>query len=282
VRVFIIKNMIKTCEECSSIFSVNEFNKRNKSKRFCGRKCSGKFNGKTNIGRNHSENTKLILSEKNKGEKNHFYGKKHSKKTINLLKQKLLWKEDRYKYSNLSTIENEILDGIMLSDGCLSEHTRISSRLTFGFKYYEMVELISNSLSNLKFSLPYLDKNTNCWHSKSKSFHDLLYEHNRWYLEKRKIVPKDIKITSISCYWWYIGDGYLSKDCAFLCTDSFTKDENLFLIKKLKKCGFESKLSTRNRIYFSKKESIRFLNWLKNDNNIINVYKYKWNLEKNV
>lgn len=272
--------MEKICENCAITFVIDERLKRNRIRRFCSGKCAKSHNGKSNLNRKHSNevNAKKGL----KGEKNPFFGKKHTKHSKIIIGIKNRWEEKDYNIVNLNDEEKEILDGIMLSDGCLSEYSRISSRLTFGFKYKEMLESISSNLPSLMFITPFYNKKNKCWYGKSKSYYNLLIENKRWYVEhNKKIVPKDIRVTPISCYWWYIGDGYFTiKKNVILCTDAFSHNDNLFLIKKLNDCGFKCTLTSRNRIFFNKKESIKFLEWLKNNNKILNVYEYKWKIEK--
>ena len=109
-------------------------------------------------------------------------------------------------------------------------------------------------------------------------YHDLLSENIRWYPKKEKIVPKDILITPKSCYWWFIGDGYTSVGAAYLCTDSFTEDDNNFLINKLNEKGFNPSLTSKNRIRFNKKDTINFLRWITPEGGIMEQYKYKWEI----
>jgi len=93
-----------------------------------------------------------------------------------------------------------------------------------------------------------------------------------------KIVPKNILVTPKSCYWWFIGDGYTSNRNVYLCTDSFTKDDNYYLIKKLNKEGFNPSLRSNNRIAFNKQDTIKFLEWITPKSGIMKQYKYKWEI----
>lgn len=272
--------MIKKCKECGLEFSVNENIKRLKNKKFCTRLCAQRNNGKSNLNKFYSD--EINKKKGRTGVLNSFFGKKHTALTKLKISDKNKWNENKYRYCNLDDDEKEILEGILLSDGCLSERTRISARLTFGFKYIEMVNSIIENLPSLNFSRPYQDKKTKCWHSKSKMYHDLLFEHNKWYVEGKKIIPKNIILSPKSLYWWYIGDGYISEEKVYLCTDSYTGNDVEFLVNRLKLLGFNCKINTRNRIYFNKIESKLFLKCLSENNQILDVYKYKWKIEKNV
>lgn len=71
---------IKTCSLCSKEFIVRD-TKRQLIRNFCSRKCGATFNGISNKGRLLKEETKKKISDSLSGEKNHFYGKKHSQET---------------------------------------------------------------------------------------------------------------------------------------------------------------------------------------------------------
>jgi hypothetical protein len=51
----------------------------------------------------------------------------------------------------------------------------------------------------------------------------------RWYPQGIKIIPKDFKITPLSLYHWYIGDGSFFQDHRerkiILYTNGFTKED---------------------------------------------------------
>jgi len=272
------KTEIKRCELCNAEFVINSRNKREKNKRFCTQKCAKTNNGKSNIGRKHSLATKEKIKKNTTGENNHFFGKSHTIISKNKMSKSSQWNKSKFRYCNLKNEEKEILDGLMLSDGCLSEKSRISARITFGFKFKETCVEIINSINSINFSPIWQSKKNKCWYTKSNMYHDLLKENNRWYPESKKIVPENVLITSLSCYWWFLGDGYISEGNVYLCTDSFTENENLFLISKLKEKGYNPSLTNKNRIRFNKKESIEFLHWIKPENGILEQYKYKWKL----
>lgn len=272
--------MIKKCELCDNTFEINEKYKNERKKRFCSGTCAKRNNGLKNKGRKFSD--EVNKKKGRSGKYNHFYGKKHTLETKNKISEMNKWTEDKFKYSNLTDEEMEILDGLMLSDGCLSDTSRISARLTFGFKYKNVCETIINEMESLTFSSIWKSNISNCYHFKSHMFHDLLNESRRWYKDGSKIVPKDVRVTKKSCYWWFIGDGYTlsSTGNVYLCTDSFKREENIFLIEKLKMLGFDTSLMKNNRIRFKKEDSFKFLNWI--DDNKIKEYNYKWEKRENV
>lgn len=270
------KKEIRNCKICNNEFDVNLRRKRESEKILCSVSCARVYNGLNNKGRKHSDeiNKKKGLN----GEFNAFFGKTHSKESKEKMSKTSMWDESKFRYCNLQFEEKEVLDGLLLSDGCLTEKSRISARLSFSFKFKETPEEIFKALNSLDFSPIWQNEDASCFHSKSNMYHDLLSENKRWYPKKEKIVPKDVLITSKSCYWWFIGDGYVTAGAAYLCTDSFTEEDNRFLINKLKNEGFNPSLTSRNRIRFNKKDTIIFLKWIKPESGIMKQYRYKWKI----
>ena len=146
------KTEIKRCELCNAEFVINSRNKREKNKRFCTQKCAKTNNGKSNTGRKHSLATKEKIKKNTTGENNHFFGKSHTIISKNKMSKSSQWNKSKFRYCNLKNEEKEILDGLMLSDGCLSEKSRISARITFGFKFKETCVEIINSINSINFS----------------------------------------------------------------------------------------------------------------------------------
>lgn len=274
----------KICELCKSEFEFNHRNKRSSQRRFCSTSCSKRNNGLSNKGRSHTDEWKKMMSERNKGENNPFFGKKHKMESIKMMSESSLWNENDYSYCNMSDIEREIFDGIIISDGSLSISS-ISGRLSIVSKYSETIERIIKDLPSINFlnywkydSKP--DKRTNKsytnYQTKSNSYRDLLYEYNRWYKNGIKIIPIDVKITPLMCYWWFIGDGYNLNNNVYLCTDSFDKSSLMMINDKLIENGFNTIIRQNNRIAFDKKSSIIFLDWISKDIEIQKEYLYKW------
>ena len=107
---------------------------------------------------------------------------------------------------------------------------------------------------------------------------NFLEEYNKWYIDKIKIIPFDLKISSLIFYWLYICYGYNSNNNVYLCTDSFTNNDNKKLIKKFNENNFYPTLTSQNRLFFDKEESIKFLNWIIIHNENINIYNYKFKI----
>lgn len=53
------------------------------------------------------------------------------------------------------------------------------------------------------------------YHYCSKSYRELVSYYSRWYPNRKKIVPKDLKLTPVTVRQWYIGDGSIYKGTLF-------------------------------------------------------------------
>ena len=142
----------------------------------------------------------------------------------------------------LSQHQLEIIEGALLGDGNLSIHKNsINANFSYLSKSKEHVEFVCNDL--LDFALKshniiyteFLDKRTNKIYGRYdyKSIANITFTelYNKWYKDKKKIIPSDLILTPLNILIWYLGDGELVKsntrikDEIFLCTDSFTKED---------------------------------------------------------
>lgn len=266
----------KKCLECKKIFSYKNTKKNNKRK-FCSQICAKRNNGKSNKGRKMSDAVVEACRLRTIGDKNPFFGKKHSKKSIdqaNKTKEKIYI--NKVKHCYLSEIEKEILDGLMISDGCMSSKTSISARFTCGFKYESLLHEIKRVFPNIEFGNIRQDKKTKCFHLKSRMYAELLEENKRWYIDGKKIIPKDFRLTPTSCFWWFISDGYLNHNNVYLATMCFNDEDLLFIMKELKKLNFKINLTGRKEISLSKESSESFIKWILKDNILLKDYEYKF------
>jgi len=112
----------------------------------------------------------------------------------------------------------------------------------------------------------------------------LLPIYKQWYPNGKKIVPKNIELTPLTCRQWYIGDGSLGyekngKAHITLYTIGFIVSDVEWLKKQLIKLGFKAtRQPSNNSIGISVSSVKDFLEYI--GDCPVEHYQYKWNYEK--
>lgn len=170
------------------------------------------------------------------------------------------------KENNENDNIKEILFGSLLGDGKLEMAPR-AKNARFGFiqaelhkEYFIFFLSKLSSLGSIKYrESSYIDKRTNKTYKSlnfwTKSLPELTELYNVFYIDKVKIVPKDLSLlTPIALAHWIMQDGSRTTSKGlYLCTDSFSEAEVIHLTKYLKdrykiSCSIH-KANGRFRIY---------------------------------
>lgn len=148
------------------------------------------------------------------------------------------------KPANLTKIESEIINGMLLGDGSLYINKKFEFKnavLLYTCHYIEVLDDIRyNLLKKLGWHFKIVsrfDKRTNKTYTNyticSRSFPELTELKKKWYPNGIKIIPKDIILTPETCYWWYLGDGSSGNSSLILCTNGFTEKDVKFIANKI-------------------------------------------------
>ena len=178
------------------------------------------------------------------------------------------------------------INGWLLGDGSLA-HSGVSSKFTLTSKHVEYVNFAKKIFENNNIKCKIytnIDKvfkteGHRCVTVSTLEFADLYY---KWYPESKKIVPKDLTLTSSLIKNWIMDDGTISKEKGHLrlCTCSFTVDECERLSNKLNEflnidnASWVIEKKKYPRIYMPK----RFTKLLLNKIGVceLNCFQYKW------
>jgi len=194
-------------------------------------------------------------------------------------------------HCNLSQEAIEWINGELLGDGCLASQSLCSAHFQYGSKYLEYIKHISDTLTSYNINQlgnirKYCNKEWgNYSYSYSSSNYAELYPiYKQWYPEGKKIIPKDIELTPLTCRQWYIGDGSLDcqkkqKPCIKLATCGFTISDVNWIIKELTKLGFKAmRQKYNNTIRISTYSTKKFLDYI--GNCPTKCYQYKFDYYK--
>jgi len=191
-------------------------------------------------------------------------------------------------HCNLSQEAIEWINGELLGDGCLNSSSIYSARFQYTSKYLEYINYISNTLDSFGIKQAgkinkYYHKKMNCYTYRYSSlcYEELLPIYKHWYPKGIKIMPKDIKLTPLTCKHWYIGDGSLEhqkeggKPRIRLWTYGFSILNVNWLTKQLNNLGFKAiRQPSRNSIGISTYSTKDFLNYI--GKCPVECYQYKW------
>jgi hypothetical protein len=170
----------------------------------------------------------------------------------------------------------EWINGELLGDGRLELITSGSVRFRYSSKYFEYIEYVKNMINSFGINGKkiYKYRRTNKSYDykyASRSHKELLHLCNKWYPSGKKIVPKDIELTPLTCRQWYIGDGCLRcqgkrNPHIIIYTDGFSIPDIDLLLKKLTNLGFKvaRQIHHHNKwiIYISSYSTKEFLNYI--------------------
>jgi len=147
----------------------------------------------------------------------------------------------------LTIIQQEVLTGLMLGDGSLEKRAKNAAlRIVRSLRDKDYILYHMNIFSNIKHSqsdLEYFDIRTNKTYYKSTLYvscnKDFTDAHSLWYVNRKKSIPKDLKLTPTTLATWFADDGCVTirpgKYEIKLATQGFSKEEVLFLQEKLNK-----------------------------------------------
>lgn len=123
----------------------------------------------------------------------------------------------------------EILDGWLLGDGHLAS-SGIQAKFCLSSKHEEYVNYAAslfekNGMKSKIYNHTQFNKVYYRVHSQGTM--QLGELHRKWYIKKKKIVPKDIKLKPDLIKYWIMDDGTYSKTSGHLrlCTNGFTMEE---------------------------------------------------------
>jgi len=179
------------------------------------------------------------------------------------------------------------IDGELLGDAYLRSQSKYSASFSYGSKYKEYINYISDTLKSFGIKQSggihkryYKKGNCYTYNYSSLSYIELLPIRKRWYPQGKKIIPKDIRLTPLICRQWYIWDGYLQhrkerKPSIELSTCGFLITDVKWLVKKLIELGFKAtRWANHNSIGISVYSTKQFLNYI--GKCPVKCYQYKW------
>jgi predicted DNA-binding transcriptional regulator AlpA len=189
-------------------------------------------------------------------------------------------------HCKLSQEAIEWISGELLGDGNLRSQSYYSAQFAYSSQYPEYVNYISDTLNSFGIKRSgkirrriNKDKENFTYTYSSLCYVELLPMYKRWYPKNKKVIPKYLRLTPLTCRQHYIGDGCLSyrkngRPYIILCTDGFPISNVEWLVKQINKIGFKATKMRRNRIRISAYSTENFLNYM--GKCPVKCYQYKF------
>ncbi len=186
----------------------------------------------------------------------------------------------------LTAYEAAIVDGILLSDGCISKGQKAKNyQLILTSVKRDYIEFVKSQLSfgtrvdkKKSHESVILGQKVKCKESfdlrtpSSPTFTKLRHE---WYPDGKKKVPKNLRFSPVTVFHWYLGDGNLDNTKGItLCTECFDNDDLEYFIEGLKQIGVNAKINKRKRIEVPNNWVWEFLEYIGKCS--VKSMAYKW------
>lgn len=173
----------------------------------------------------------------------------------------------------------EVIIGELLGDGNLCSRCKFSARYQHSTSKRQYLEWLIDEIGLQSNRIT--KSNINTYHFSTKTYSSLKELYDKWYIDGKKKIPNDLKITPRMALHWYLGDGGKhSRNIITIGTYCFHKKELEFTMNQLNRFN--------PRLYYQCKNmpegygyrlamNSDFLDWIGNcPEGIKNIYGYKW------
>ena len=172
----------------------------------------------------------------------------------------------------------QIILGSLLGDGNISSN-RSGNQFRFVYahslkqeKYAFWKGKVLSNIGHYEYLFKVFDRfdkrTQNTYHSRWFYSYELPIFKNlyyRFYNNKVKHIPDLVyKLSSLGLAIWYMDDGFRQNNCAYLCTECFSKEDLIKLQDMMNKnFGIIPKITNNNELYISKDYSEKFFSIIK-------------------
>lgn len=179
------------------------------------------------------------------------------------------------------------LNGLLVGDGCIAKPTfrNKSTWYSHSDKNKSYLEWLKQCFLefDIRCSNITQHRNTLVWAIKTKSYRDFIEIRKTWYPNGKKKIP-NIKLTPITLFNWYIGDGSYDKKSrshkVVICSQ-FDQDGKAYMNRLINSIGIKTSVYPQS-IYIKKESWPTFFKYITNHKYPIpNCYKYKFPEEIN-
>lgn len=184
---------------------------------------------------------------------------------------------------SLSDRQREIVEGLLMSDGCVGETGLKVEMIT-----KEFIEWIDDEMGIFSTGVSHReveDKNRNdTWIVRLRNFSDI-QDYKDWYSTGEKQFPDELVLTPLMTKVWYCGDGTWDGRPCFAVTNENAREDfvrNLFEKKEFETIWYSKESKKENekkyaRVTISQHQTRDFLDWMGEP---LPGFDYKWGTRK--
>src|SRR3989344_381961 len=154
---------------------------------------------------------------------------------------------------SLTEEQKSILIGTLLGDGYMRKKKNAHLEINHCYAQKALVDWIYGKFKDLVLTPPKWRRGNGkrqAYRFFTRSLPVLTPFHDQFFLNNRKIIPKELKLNPLSLAVWFMDDGSKSYSSIYINTQQFTKNEQLFLINLLKKQFDIEAALNKDKIYY--------------------------------
>ena len=154
---------------------------------------------------------------------------------------------------SLTKVQESILIGTLLGDGTMRKKINAYLEINHAYSQKTLVDWIYSKFKNLVITPPKWRKgngNREAYRFFTRSLPVFTPFYNQFFINRKKIIPDNLKLNALSLAIWFMDDGSKSRSAIYLNTQQFSVDEQNKLVFLLKdQFGIKSTLN-KDKIYF--------------------------------
>ena len=163
----------------------------------------------------------------------------------------------------VSARQEEILKGSILGDAYITSRGQIQfeqSSIQKEYLFWKHKQLESISYRNINVVYRYdkrFDKTYSSFRFWTRQY--FLHWRNKFYVNNKKVIPRDIQLTPLALAVWYMDDGCFSDHKCIIATDGFEHSDIVFLQELLlNEFDITTVLKNGSKIMIRKKSHLDF------------------------
>jgi hypothetical protein len=181
---------------------------------------------------------------------------------------------------SLTKEQEEILVGVLLGDGAMRKKTQALLEINHSIKQKDLVDWLYTKFKNFVATAPKIRSGNGkrvAYRFTTKSLPVFTQFYDRFFQNRRKVIPKDLEITPLTLACWYMDDGSRCDRDIYLNSQQFSHEEQQKLCSLLREqLGISATLNkdkTYQRIRIKKESVLWFMDLIKGY--ILPIFKYK-------